>query len=194
VHSPAVIIGTAVAITVAAGTAVAVTLAGHHGTRNPAGHGTTPTTSVAAGGPRHSPHGTPTSKPSPTVPAIAVNPSDPCTWLTSADFARVGLHPGHLSPGSFPGGWKACRNGRYYVGMRSAFLTGCPPSLGLFTCTSVSVPGASSAQFLDIPRPPEAELHAERGGLQYSIGVPRGVAGSAVLIRLMELVLSRTAH
>jgi len=36
-------------------------------------------------------------------------------------------------------------------------------------------------------------LHAERGGLQYSIGVPKGAAGLAALTRLMELVLTRTA-
>ncbi len=49
------------------------------------------------------------------------------------------------------------------------------------------------AEYIVTPKPAEAELHAERGGLQYSIGVPKGAAGLAALTRLMELVLTRTA-
>jgi serine/threonine-protein kinase len=195
-HAPTVIIAGAVTAVVAAGTAVAVVVATHHHHHGPGQAG--PSTAAS---PLQSPGSTPARSPSagatpssPATTATAVNPSDPCTWLTPADFATAGISTGPLHPGSFRGGWRACRNGSTYVGSRSAFLSTCPPTLGFFTCTSVSVPGASSAQYLVIPHPSEIELHAERGGVQYSIGVPGGTGGAqAALIKLMALVLSRTA-
>jgi hypothetical protein len=192
-HGPALAISAGVAAGVVAVTGIAIAVATrHHPSAVPGSHPTT--TAAAAATPSPASH-TPTPTKRPTKPAVlAVNPNDPCTWLTSADFASEGIAVGALRPGSFPGGWRACRNGDAYVGVRGTFLKGCPPAIaGLFMCTSVSVPGASSAQYLVIPRPPEVELHAEQGGEQYSIGVPKGAAKSAALIRLMALVLRRIA-
>jgi len=193
-HGPAIAIAAGVIVVAAAGTAVAVVIATHHHHhRGPAQAGPS---AAASPGPSlgFTPSGSPSASATPSPSTLAVNPSDPCTWLTPADFAKAGITTGPLHHGSFPGGWRACRNGGTYVGTRSAFLSACPPTLGLFTCTSVSVPGASSAQYLVIPHPSEIEIHAERGGVQYSIGVPGGTGGAqGALIQLMALVLARTA-
>ena len=186
----AIMISAAAVVIAGAAVAIAVTGRHHHpprGAPGPSGQSTI-ASPINSHGPKR------TADPSPTPGGLAVNPANPCTWLTRADFARYGVSSGPLTPGGFPGGWKACRNGKFYVGFRSAFLSGCPPITGVpFTCTRVSVPGASSAQYLVVSNPAESELHAERGGLQYSIGVPSGAAGLATLIKLMELVLTRTA-
>ncbi len=193
-HSPVIVVSVAGAVGVIAVTGIAIAVAtGHRGPAH-SSPGGQPTTAAAASPSRSGHSATPTSRPTAPPTLVAVNPNDPCTWLTPADFAKNGISVGSLKPGSFPGGWRACRNGDAYVGVRGAFLNGCPPVIaGILTCTPVSVPGASSAQYLVIPKPPEVELHAERAGEQYSIGVPKGAAGSAALIRLMELVLTRIA-
>jgi eukaryotic-like serine/threonine-protein kinase len=191
-HAPAWIAAGAAGVVIIAGTVIAVAAVGHHQSSGRRTGGSGPSASAPAS-PGSSHQANPSSSPSPSRTVLAVNPANPCTWLTRADFARNGIKTGRLHPGSFPGGWKACRNGRYYVGVRGTFLHGCGPLTFVLSCRNVSVPGASSAQYLVASVVSEAELHAERGSLQYSIGVPKGAAGLAALIRLMELVLTRTA-
>jgi len=180
-HVPAVGIGAA-AVVVAAGTAVAVTVATHHhsGRGGQAGQ----TAAASQGGQRHRHHT------SPPPGRVSVNPADPCTWLTPADFAKYGISTGPLKAGNEAGVFRVCRSSSVRVGIRnSPAIIGCSV---LPNCTNISIPGASAARYLVIAGYGR-EVDAYRGSVEYAVGVTSGSAGQAALVKLMELVLTRTA-
>jgi len=176
-------------VVVVAGTAVAVAVATHHGHsgHGPASSPGKPGTSASASPGRS--HSSGPATPAPTGSVLAVNPANPCTWLTPADFASVGVTTGPLKAYALPGNWLGCHNGEVIVGRRAP-----GPSVGcsiLPNCTNISVRGATGGRYLVFPGR-GIEVDAYRGGIEYAVAVPSGTANArSALLRLIELVLTR---